>query len=58
MKFQKDLVKILTKIEFNSIYKFSPIRIIPINYDENKALKIMEEGKKNLTLIQEAMKNI
>jgi len=26
-------------------------------YDENKALHITEEGKKNLILIQEALKN-
>jgi hypothetical protein len=27
-------------------------------YDENKALQITEEGKKNLMLIQEALKNV
>jgi hypothetical protein len=58
MKTQKDLVKAWTKIELNSSYGFPPIPVIPMKYDENKALQITEEGKKNLIVIQEALKNV
>jgi hypothetical protein len=54
---QKDLVKAWAKMELNSSYGFPPIPVIPMEYDENKALQITEEGKKNLMLIQEALKN-
>jgi hypothetical protein len=55
---QKDLVKAWAKMELNSSYGFPPIPVIPMEYDENKALQITEEGKKNLMLIQEALKNV
>jgi hypothetical protein len=29
-----------------------------MQYDENKVLQITEDGKKNLMLIQEALKNV
>jgi len=58
MKTQKDLVKAWDKIELNSSYGFPPIPVIPMVYDENKALQITEEGKKNLMVIQEALKNV
>ena len=58
MKTQKDLVKTWAKIELNSSYGFPPIPVIPMKYDENKALQITEEGKKNLIVIQEALKNV
>ena len=32
--------------------------VIPMYYDENKALQITEEGKKKLMVIQEALKNV
>lgn len=55
---QKDLVKAWAKMELNSSYGFPPIPVIPMVYDENKALQITEEGKKNLMVIQEALKNV
>jgi hypothetical protein len=55
---QKDLVKAWTKMELNSSYGFPPVPIIPMEYDENKALQITEEGKKNLMVMQEALKNV
>ena len=58
MKTQKDLVKAWTKMELNSSYGFPPVPVIPMEYDENKALQITEEGKKNLMVIQEALKNV
>ena len=58
MKTQKDIVKACVKIELNSSYGFPPVPVIPMEYDENKALQITEEGKKNLMVIQEALKNV
>lgn len=58
MKTQKDLVKAWAKIELHSSYGFPPVSVIPMEYDENKELQITEEGKKNLMLIQEALKNV
>lgn len=55
---QKDLVKAWSKMELNSSYGFPPVPVIPMEYDENKAIQITEEGKKNLMLIQEAFKNV
>lgn len=55
---QKDLVKAWAKIELNSSYGFPPVPVIPMEYDENKSLQITEDGKKNLMLIQEALKNV
>ena len=55
---QKYLVKTWAKIELNSSYGFPPIPVISMRYDENKILQITEEGKKNLMLIQEALKNV
>jgi len=55
---QKDLVKSWAKMGLNSSYGFPAIPVIPMEYDENKALQITEEGKKNLMLIQEAVKNV
>ena len=55
---QKDLVKAWSKMELNSSYGFPPIPVIPMYYDENKALQITEEGKKKLMVIQEALKNV
>lgn len=55
---QKDLVKAWAKMELNSSYGFPPVPVIPMEYDENKALQITEEGKKNLMVIQEALKNV
>ena len=57
-KIQKELTKAWAKMELNSSYDFPPIPVIPMEYDENKALQITEEGKKNLMLIQEALKNV
>ena len=42
----------------NSSYGFPQVPAISMEYDENKALQITEEGKKNLIVIQEALKNI
>ena len=58
MKTQKDLVKAWVKMELHSSYGFPPVPVIPMVYDENKALQITEEGKKNLIVIQEALKNV
>lgn len=58
MKIQKDLVKAWAKMELNSSYGFPPIPVIQMEYDENKELQITEEGKKNLMVIQEALKNV
>ena len=55
---QKDLVKEWYKMILNSSYGLPPIPIIPMYYDENKSLQITEDGKKNLMLIQEAIKNV
>ena len=55
---QKDIVKAWAKMELNSSYGFPPISVISMEYDENKVLQITEEGKKNLMLIQEAVKNV
>jgi hypothetical protein len=55
---QKDLVKAWAKIELNSSYEFPPVPVIPMEYNKNKALQITEEGKKNLMVIQEALKNV
>jgi len=56
---QKDLVKAWAKIELNSSYGFPPVpTVISMEYDKNKTLQITEEGKKNLRLIQEALKNV
>jgi hypothetical protein len=57
-KTQKELTNAWAKIELNSSYGFPPIPVIPMEYDENKALRITEEGKKNLMVIQEALKNV
>jgi hypothetical protein len=51
-KQQQDLIKAWTKIILNSSYGFPPFSVIQMKYDENKALKITEEGKKRLILIQ------
>ena len=58
MKTQKDLVKAWAKMELNSSYGSPPVPNIPMEYDKNKALQITEEGKKNLMMIQEALKNV
>lgn len=58
MKTQKDIVKAWAKMCLNSSYGFPPIPVILMEYDENKSLQITEEGKKNLMLIQEALKNV
>jgi hypothetical protein len=55
---QKDLAKAWTKMELNSSYGFPPIQVIPMVYNENKAFQIIEEGKKNLMVIQEVLKNV
>ena len=47
-KTQKEITKAWTKMELNSSYDFPPVSVIPMEYDENKALQITEEGKKNL----------
>jgi hypothetical protein len=57
-KTQKEITKAWAKMELNSSYGFPPVPIIPMVYDENKALQITEEGKKNLMVIQEALKNV
>ena len=56
-KTQKEITKAWAKMELNSSYGFPPIPIIPMVYDEDKALQITKEGKKNLMLIQEVLKN-
>lgn len=58
MKTQKDLLKAWAKIELNSSYGFPPVPAIPMVYNENKELQITEDGKKNLMLIQEVLKNV
>jgi len=58
MKTQKDLVKAWAKMELNSSYGFPPVPNIPMEYDKNKTLQITEKGKKNLMMIQEALKNV
>jgi hypothetical protein len=55
---QKDIVKAWAKMELNSSYGFPPVPVILMEYDEDKALHITEEGKKNLMVIQEALKNV
>jgi hypothetical protein len=50
-KTQKEITKAWAKMELNSSYGFPPVSVIPMEYDENKALQITEEGKKNLMLI-------
>ena len=58
MKTQKNFEKSWAKMMLNSSYGFPPQPIIPIIYDENKALKITEEGKKNLKHINDVLKNV
>jgi len=53
-KIQKEIIKAWAKIVLNSSYGFPPVPVIQMVYDENKALQITEEGKKNLMLIQQA----
>ena len=53
MQTQKDLIVAWAKLEMISCYCFPPIPVIPMEYDNNKALQITKEGKKNLKLIQE-----
>jgi len=57
-KTQKELTKAWAKMELNSSYGFPPVSVVPMVYDENKALQITEEGKKNLMVIQKALKNV
>jgi hypothetical protein len=57
-RLQEDIVKAWAKMELNSSYGFPPVPVIPMEYDENKALQITEEGKKNLMVIQEATLSI
>ena len=45
---QKKLVKVWTKVLLNSSYGFPPVPVVEMMYDENKALQITEDGKKNL----------
>ena len=47
-KTQKEITKAWAKMELNSCYGFPPVPVIPMEYDENKALQITEEGKKIL----------
>ncbi len=56
-KTQKELTKGWVKMELNSSYGFPSVPVIAMGYDENKALQITEEGKKNLMVIQEHLKN-
>ena len=58
MKNQKEITKAWAKVELNSSYGFPPIPVIPMVYDVNKVLQITEEGKKNLMVMQEALKNV
>ena len=58
MKTQIDLLKAWAKFELNSSYGFPPVPVIPMVYDENKEPQITEDGKKNLMLIQEVLKNV
>jgi hypothetical protein len=57
-KTQKEITNAWAKMELNSSYCFPPVPVIPMVYDENRALQITEEGKKNLMVIQEALKNV
>jgi len=57
-KTQKEIIKAWAKMELNSSYGFPPVSVMPMEYYENKALQITEEGKKNLMVIQEALKNV
>jgi hypothetical protein len=57
-KRQKELTEAWVKMQLNSSYGFPPVSVIPMEYDENKALLITEEGKKNLMVIQEVLKNV
>ena len=53
---KKDLVKAWDKIKLNSFYETKSSDTF-ILYDESTSQKITEEGKKNLMVIQEAIKN-
>ena len=53
----KKIIKSWAKMELNSSYGFPPIPNNPMEYDKNKVLKITEEGKKNLILIQNTIDN-
>jgi hypothetical protein len=57
-KTQKEITKAWAKMELNSSYGFPPVPVIPMQYDENKVLQITKDGKKNLMLIQEVLKNV
>lgn len=54
---QKDLVKAWAKIGLNSCYYPTSFNYF-ILYNENKSLQIAEEGKNNIKLLQEALKNV
>lgn len=56
-KIQTDLAMTWAKIKLNCFYDFLSIPVISMEYDENKALQITEEGKKNLMAIVKSMKN-
>lgn len=55
---QKYLVKAWAKMELNSFYGFPSIPVISMEYDENKAHQITEEGKNNLMAVQDSLKNV
>ena len=50
--------KAWAKMMLNSSFGFPPQPIIPMLYDENKRLKITEDGKKNINLIQGVLDNV
>jgi hypothetical protein len=54
-KTQNELTKACAKMELNSFYGFPPVPIVSMEYDENKALQITEEGNKILIEIENAM---
>lgn len=56
MKNQKEFIKAWYKMMINSSFGYPPVPIIGYEYDENKKLKITEEGKKNLKLLQDILK--
>ena len=51
---KNDMLRACTKIDLNYFYKGSNVFHL---YDENEALKITEQGKRNLKYIEETIKN-
>lgn len=52
---KNDMLRICTKIDLNYFYKGKCSNVFHL-YDENEALKITEQGKRNLKYIEETIK--